>query len=275
MGATIYHNPDCGTSRNTLALLRETGQQLTIVEYLKEVPAKDRLQSLIKRTGLRVRDVLRKKATLYKELGLDNPGLGEEALLDAMLAHPILINRPIVVTGRGVALCRPSDVVVDLLPSGFHSSLAKEDGAPFLRDRSITGSEPRLIAALTAAGLSISDLNEAGRRFFACNTLAGEAAGFGGYELYSEEVLLRSVVVPQALRNRRIGRNLVALLLYRALRAGARRAWLLTDTAEPFFTKIGFKIMERSAAPEAILATRQAKALCPSTATLLSRSIGF
>jgi arsenate reductase (glutaredoxin) len=273
--ATIYHNPDCGTSRNTLALLREADPDVRVIEYLHAVPSKDRLQSLIARAGLSVRDVLRKKGTPYKDLGLDDATLSDQALLDAMLAHPILINRPIVETARGVALCRPSDVVVDLVPPDFYSGLVKEEGAPFLRDRSITGSDPTLVAALTTAKLPTSDVTEAGRSFFAYSTLAGEAVGFGGYELYGQDVLLRSIVVPEAQRSHRIGRNLVPLLLYRAFQKGARKAWVLTTTAEPFFSKIGFKVTERSTAPETILSTRQAKELCPSTAILLSRSIGF
>jgi arsenate reductase (glutaredoxin) len=273
-GATIYHNPDCGTSRNTLALLRQNAD-VTVVDYLKDVPSKDVLRSLITRAGLSVRDVLRKKGTPYKDLGLDDVSLSDEALLDAMQAHPILINRPIVVTNRGVALCRPSDVVVDLLPPDFHANLAKEDGAAFLRDHVIAASDQSLVAALTAAGLSASDLDEPEQSFFAYSTLAGDAAGFGGYALYGADVLLRSVVVPETQRSQRVGRNLLPLLLYRAFRAGARKAWVLTTTAEPFFTKLGFKATERSAAPASILETRQAKELCPSTAVLLSRSLGF
>jgi arsenate reductase len=272
---TIYHNPACGTSRNTLALLRESGEAVTVVEYLKEVPSKDVVQSVMARAGLNVRDVLRKKGTPYKELGLDDKNLSDEALLDAIQTHPILLNRPIVVSNRGVALCRPSDVVVDLLPPDFHSSLVKEEGAPFLRDQPIAGDDPALRAALTAAKLPTDDLNEVGRSFFAYSTLAGDAAGFAGYELYGEQVLLRSLVVPEAQRSQRIGRNVVPLLLYRAFRAGARQAWVLTTTAEPFFSKIGFKVTERNAAPPSILSTRQAKDLCPSTAILLSRSLGF
>ncbi len=275
MRLTIYHNPDCGTSRNTLALLHESGAEVTVIEYLEAVPSQETLQSLIARAGLSVRDVLRKKGTPYSELGLDNPDLSDETLLEAMRAHPILLNRPMVQTERGVALCRPSDVALDLLPPDFHASLTKEDGAPFLRDRVVAGSEPALIAALMTAKLPTSDLNGAGQQFFAYSTLAGAPVGFGGYERCGDDVLLRSIVVPEALRGQRLGRNLVPLLLYRAFREGARRAWLLTTTAEPFFVQLGFKVSERRAAPAAILATQEAKGLCPSTAILLSRKLGF
>jgi arsenate reductase len=113
---TIYHNPGCGTSRNVLGLIREAGIEPTVIEYLKTPPTRDELRSLIARMGITVRDVLRQKEKLYEELGLDRETLTDDELLDAMMAHPVLINRPIVVTPRGVKLCRPSEAVLDLLP---------------------------------------------------------------------------------------------------------------------------------------------------------------
>ena len=113
---TIYHNPDCGTSRNTLALIRASGIEPTIIEYLKAPPDREILKALIARMGMRVRDVLRVKGTPYKELGLDAMHWSDDQLIDQMLAHPILINRPIVVSPLGVRLCRPSDMVIELLP---------------------------------------------------------------------------------------------------------------------------------------------------------------
>ena len=112
---TIYHNPGCGTSRNTLGLIRNAGIEPEIIEYLKTPPSRDELQALIRRMGVPVRDVLREKGTPYAALGLDDPALSEDDLLDAMMAHPILINRPIVATPLGVRLCRPSEAVLDLL----------------------------------------------------------------------------------------------------------------------------------------------------------------
>jgi arsenate reductase (glutaredoxin) len=114
---TIYHNPACGTSRNVLAQIRASGQEPVIIQYLKTPPGRDELQGLIARMGIGVRDLLRRKGTPYDELGLDDPALTDEQLLDAMTAHPILINRPIVVTARGVKLCRPADIVRDILPA--------------------------------------------------------------------------------------------------------------------------------------------------------------
>ena len=115
MDITIYHNPRCGTSRNTLALIREAGVEPRVVEYLATPPTRAELQALVARAGLSVRDVLRSKEALVSELGLDDPAVGDDALLDAMMAHPILINRPIVVTGKGVRLCRPAELVREIL----------------------------------------------------------------------------------------------------------------------------------------------------------------
>ncbi len=128
MTVTIYHNPDCGTSRNVLALIRNAGIEPVIVEYLKTPPSRAELVGLIARMGVPVRSVLREKGTPYAELGLGNLSLSDDALLDAMMAHPILINRPIVVTDLGVRLCRPSEAVLDILPSPQSGAFAKEDG---------------------------------------------------------------------------------------------------------------------------------------------------
>lgn len=114
---TIFHNPACGTSRNTLAMIRNSGAAPRVVEYLKSPPSRDELRSLIHRMGVSVRDVLRRKGTPYDELGLDDPKWTDDQLLDFMVAHPILINRPIVVTPLGVKLCRPSEEVLSILPS--------------------------------------------------------------------------------------------------------------------------------------------------------------
>jgi arsenate reductase len=125
---TIYHNPDCGTSRNVLAIIRNSGEELRIVEYLKTPPSRDELVSLIGRMGISPRDLLRQKGTPFVELKLDHPALTDDQLIDAMMAHPILINRPIVVTPLGVKLCRPSEAVLDILPSPQRGAFAKEHG---------------------------------------------------------------------------------------------------------------------------------------------------
>jgi len=139
MSITIYHNPDCGTSRNTLAMIRASGEEPVVIEYLKTPPTRERLVGLIGAMGMRPRDLLREKGTPYADLGLDDAGLSDDALIDAMMAHPILINRPIVETPRGTRLCRPSELVLDLLDTPV-SRFIKEDGEVVVYQ---TGSAPR------------------------------------------------------------------------------------------------------------------------------------
>ena len=128
MDVIIYHNPDCGTSRNTLALIRNAGVEPHVIEYLKTPPSRAMLVQLIARMGISTRGLLREKGTPYAELGLGDPGLTDDELLDAMLAHPILINRPIVETPLGTRLCRPSEAVLDILPNPDIGPFVKEDG---------------------------------------------------------------------------------------------------------------------------------------------------
>ena len=135
MDVIIYHNPDCGTSRNTLGLIRNAGIEPHIIEYLKTPPTRILLKQLIDRMGVSVRDVIREKGTPYAELGLSDPSLMDDELLDAMMAHPILINRPIVVTPVGVKLCRPSEAVLDILPVPQRGPFSKEDGEPVIDEQ--------------------------------------------------------------------------------------------------------------------------------------------
>ena len=124
----IYHNPRCGTSRNTLAMIRNSGEEPQIIEYLKTPPTRETLVALIAAAGLGVRGIMRAKEALFTELGLADPAKTEDELIDAMIAHPILINRPLVVTPLGTRLCRPSEVVLDILPQRQRGAFAKEDG---------------------------------------------------------------------------------------------------------------------------------------------------
>lgn len=128
MATTIYHNPACGTSRNTLAIIRATGEEPTVIEYLQDPPSRDRLMQLMRDAGLTPRQLLREKGTPFAQLGLADPSLSDENLIDAMVAHPILINRPLVETGRGVRLCRPSEAVLDILERPLSADFVKEDG---------------------------------------------------------------------------------------------------------------------------------------------------
>jgi arsenate reductase len=128
MAVTIYHNPACGTSRNTLAMIRASGVEPTIIEYLKTPPSREQLLDIVTKTGGNVRSLIREKGTPYAELGLDNLDLSDDALLDAMLQSPILINRPIVIATKGVKLCRPSELVLDILDNPNIGTFIKEDG---------------------------------------------------------------------------------------------------------------------------------------------------
>lgn len=133
MTVTIWHNPACGTSRNTLSMIRASGEEPVVIEYLKEPPSRERLKELIAAMGITPRDLLREKGTPYAELGLNDPSLTDDQLLDAMLAHPILINRPIVETPKGTRLCRPSEAVLDLLDHPV-AEFTKEDGEAVRRE---------------------------------------------------------------------------------------------------------------------------------------------
>jgi arsenate reductase (glutaredoxin) len=134
MTVTIYHNPSCGTSRNTLAMIRQSGEEVEVIEYLKTPPSRERLVELIKAMGISARALLREKGTPYAELGLADPKWSDDELIGFMLAHPILINRPIVVTEKGVRLCRPSELVLDLLDNPV-ASFVKEDGEAVGKER--------------------------------------------------------------------------------------------------------------------------------------------
>ncbi len=129
---TIYHNPECGTSRNTLAMIRNAGIEPSVIEYLQNPPSREQLIKMIADAGLSVREAIREKGTPYAELGLDNPDLTDEQLLDAMLEDPILINRPFVITPLGTRLARPSEVVLDILPDTHKGPFTKEDGEQVL-----------------------------------------------------------------------------------------------------------------------------------------------
>lgn len=268
----IYHNTNCGTSRNVLALIRSSGGDPEVIEYLKTPPDRDTLKSLIGAMGMSVRDLLRAKGTPYVELGLEDQKWTNEQLMNFMLEYPILMNRPIVVTPLGTRLCRPSDIVLGLLANRPQGNVAKEDGSPYLIDEQIAGSDPALAAALRAEDLPTDDLTEPGHYFFRYRTLSGRHVGYGGFERLGQDILVRSLVVAPQARNQGIGHGILALLLRRAFDEGGRNAWLLTTCAVAFFESAGFKRIERSDAPVAILATRQAASLCPASAVLLKRA---
>ena len=273
MDVVVYHNPACGTSRNTLALIRHAGIEPHVVEYLKTPPTRAMLASLIDRIGVPLHTLLREKGTPFADLGLGDPAKSDAELLDAVEAHPILLNRPIVVTPHGAKLCRPSDVVLDLLPETPLPDFVKDDGEPALRDRPVSGDDSALKAALAEAGLPTDDLAEPERLFFAYETLSGRPVGFAGLEIYGADAFLRSLVVLPEARGRGHGGAVLARQCRRAFDLGTRRAFALTTTVADWLEKKGFTRLDRADTPAAILATRQARALCPASAVLLTRKI--
>ncbi|WP_193089723.1 arsenate reductase (glutaredoxin) [Advenella sp. FME57] len=132
MDITIYHNTRCGTSRTTLALIRNAGVEPNIIEYLHNPPSREELMAIIEKAGISVRDAVRQKETLFKELGLDDPAVSDDRLLDAMIEYPILINRPFVITPKGARLCRPSELVLDILPLPQKGAVNRDDGTPLI-----------------------------------------------------------------------------------------------------------------------------------------------
>lgn len=136
MNPTIYHNPKCGTSRNTLAMLKQAGTEPVVIEYLKNPPSRETLAKLVKDSGLSVRQILRKKGTPYEELGLDDEKWTNDQLIDFIQEHPILMNRPIVVTDKGTRLCRPSDVLLEILSEDQIGAFTKEDGEVVIPEKS-------------------------------------------------------------------------------------------------------------------------------------------
>ena len=175
---TIYHNPDCGTSRNVLTMLRQSGIEPVVIEYLKTPPDRATLASLIASMGMTARGLLRVKGTPYGELGLDDPKWTDEELVGAMVEHPILINRPIVVAPKGVRLCRPSDLVLELL-SDPQLAFTKEEGVSALLSEP-AGADDAPRAALVAAGLPVDDLNDPNLVLLRFRLPAGDTVGYGG-----------------------------------------------------------------------------------------------
>ena len=275
---TVFHNPDCGTSRNALALLRLCGVEPRVVEYLTDPPGRERLRELIAAAGLTPREAMRHHPELVARLGLDDAGRSDADLLGAMARHPILINRPLVVTPAAVSLCRPSETVLDLVPTERMptADAMKDDGTPFIRDEPWAADDD-LTLHLEAAGLPTGDLREPGRTFFRYGLLGGTSVGFGGFERHGSDALLRSLCVAPRLHRRGIGRNMALLLMRRAFDRGARRAFAFAGTPEAvaFFRALRFVEISRDAAPASILATRQTTALCPASAALFTRPIAL
>jgi arsenate reductase len=274
MTVTIFHNPACGTSRNTLAMIRNAGIEPVIIEYLKTPPSRDELTGLLARMGLPLRDILRRKGTPFDELGLGNPALTDVDLLDAVELHPILINRPIVVTRRGVKLCRPSEVVLDLLDAPQRSDFIKEDGEPVVTVSRLGASNmDELAALLSDAELPTADLALPGRQFYRFSSTLGEMVAVGGLEGRGVDRLVRSIAVVPTARGKRFGKTVAMTLERLAGVDGAKRLHLLTTTAAPFFELLGYVAADRSAAPAEIGASAEFTGLCPAAAQYMTKDV--
>lgn len=274
MTVAIYHNPDCGTSRNVLAMIRNAGIEPRIVEYLKTPPSRAKLMELVARIGVPLREILRRKGTPYDELGLDAPELTDAALLDAIDRHPILINRPIVVTPLGVRLCRPSERVLALLDRPQRTAFVKEDGEPVVVARALDSDalEP-LSAALVSANLPVADIALPACRFYRFTTARDETVGFGGIEGSGPDRLLKSLVVLPGKRGCGYGKAMAEGLEGLAGEMGAKRLHLLTTGAAPFFEALGYAAAERNAAPAEIAGSAEFLGLCPASASYMVKSV--
>ena len=272
MTAAIYHNPACGTSRNTLALIRNAGIEPTVIEYLKTPPSRAELLDLVRRMGVPLRSILRRKGTPFDALGLSDAG--ETELLDAVDRHPILINRPIVVTPLGVKLCRPSEVVLELMDRPQQSAFFKEDGEPVVIPKRIdASSRAALEASLSAADLPVADLDLPQRQFYRFTDTIGGTAGFGGIEGDGPDRLIRSVVVVPERRGQNYGNSIAQTLERLAGQDGARTLHLLTTGAAPFFARLGYETCDRADAPAAIAACEEFKGLCPASAVYMTKTV--
>ncbi|MDR1828882.1 MAG: arsenic resistance N-acetyltransferase ArsN2 [Methylobacteriaceae bacterium] len=276
MSVTLYHNRNCGTSRAVLALIRAAGIEPLVVEYLKTPPSRATLAALVKRSGLPARALLRQKEALFRELRLGDPALSNETALDALAAHPALLNRPVVVSDRGVVIARPPDAALAVLPQLPRERLLKENGVPYLKLTAIPAADSAFRDALAAEHLTVDDLGEPNQMFFAAATLDDVVVGYGGYQRRGSLALLRSLTVLPGFRGKHLGASLTALILHRALMQDRlTEAWLLTMTAAPFFRKIGFKTMDRKDVPEDIRGSTQFSSLCPVSSTLMRKALDY
>jgi arsenate reductase (glutaredoxin) len=238
MNVEIYHNPSCTMSRNALRLIRETGVEPRIIEYLETPPSRAELLQRLHVARVPVREILRSKESQFADLGLADKSLPETAMLDALDAHPILMQRPIVVTPLGVNVCRPPELVLALLQNAPPPDTKREDGSDFLIDEKVELS-PRLVSALTAEGMPSAALD--GSTIYRMRSLAGTEIGYAGIRIEGRAALLTAFTVVPAERNKRSGRNMMHLLLRRAYDLGAREISVTTDKAAGFFRSLGFE----------------------------------
>jgi arsenate reductase len=239
MNVEIYHNPSCSMSRNALRLIRETGVEPRIIEYLETPPDRAELMQLLEAARISVPEILRSKESHFADLGLGDNPLPDSALLDALDAHPILMQRPIVVTALGVNVCRPPELVLALLQNAPRPGTKREDGSDFLIDEEIPFSA-ELIAELTSADASASELTEACTTL-RVRTLDGAEIGHAGFQIRGKAAELIAFTVLPAARRAHAGTNMMRLVLRRAYDLGAREMTVTTDRAVEFLAAVGFK----------------------------------
>jgi arsenate reductase len=269
---TIYHNPACGTSRNALAMIRNADLEPTVIEYLKIPPSRAELLDIVARMDVPLVSILRRKGTPFDALGLD--GADEATLLDAIDRNPILINRPIVISPAGVRLCRPSEVVLDLLDRPQKTEFFKEDSEPVvIAVRLDARGLDELADHLATAGLPVADLGLPHRQFYRFTTTLGETAGFGGLEGTGSDRLIRSITVLPERRGRKYGKAIAQSLERLAGEGGAKSLHLLTTGAAPFFERLGYGARQRAEAPAAIAISEEFRGLCPASATYLVKTV--
>jgi arsenate reductase len=238
MTVEIYHNPSCSMSRNALRLIRSTGIEPHIIEYLNTPPTRLSLERLLARGNISAREILRSKETAFSELRLDNSALSDAELLQAIGAHPILMQRPIVVSPLGVNFCRPPELVLELLEHRPGGDVKREDGSDFLVDERVPYT-PDVAAALVVAGLRDDALDET-CVIYRIRTLAGAASGFAGFRLEGLRAQFSAVALPStAHTNTR--KNVMHLLLRRAYDLGAREMHADAGPADAFFADMGFR----------------------------------
>lgn len=239
MNVEIYHNPSCSMSRNALRLIRETGVEPRIIEYLEAPPTRAELLQRLDEARIRVREILRSKESQFTDLGLADNSLTDTAMLDALDAHPILMQRPIVVTSRGVNVCRPPELVLALLQNAPPPGTKREDGSDFLIDEEIELS-PQLISMLSAEGMPAGALDQ-NFTIYRVRSLAGAEIGYAGIGVEGRAARLLAFLVLPAERNKHAGRNMMHLLVRRAYDLGAREMSVTAGKAAGFFRSVGFE----------------------------------
>lgn len=237
---SILYNPNCETCRNVLAFLRHCGEEPEIIEYLRTPLSPAELKKRIAESGLSPELVLRKKGTPYTAMGLNHPDLQDETRITAMLTHPILLNRPLVSHDGITRLCRPADLILDLVPESPDGDFIKADGRPLMRDIRIPATDEGLIPAFNCYGLKDPQVYPELCRFREFRTLAGRICGYTAMGVYGTDALIAALVVAPPMRKYHPERSMMRILMSRALMAGARTGWLVCHGVREEAAQLGF-----------------------------------